>query len=135
MIEIKIPADIHAYKSKLIFGFTTRQVIAVAASVAIAVPLALYGKKYLGEDVLGWTVILTVAPVIAWGFFTYKDMKFEDFIRAWLMYNLDSQKRVYEDTDLNIFHRLNEEINEIEIVEQKLDNGELNSKIVWRDEI
>ena len=51
------------------------------------------------------------------------------------MYNLDSQKRVYEDTDLNIFYRLNEEINEIGIVEQKLDNGELNSKIVWRDEI
>ncbi|HPY84617.1 MAG TPA: PrgI family protein [Ruminococcus flavefaciens] len=127
MIEIKIPADIHAYKSKLIFGFTTRQVISLGAALGIGVPLGVFGKKFISDDILSWLVIGIVAPVIAWGFFTYKDMKFEDYVRVMLNFNWYPQKRVYEDTECNIFARANEEINEIEITQQRINTGELDT--------
>lgn len=135
MIEVKIPADIHSYKSKLAFGFSTRQIISIAAASAIAIPMVLKGKQYFSEDVVGWTVIVTAVPIIAWGFFTYKDMKFEEFIRRYISFNWYSQKRVYEDTELNIFYRINEEINELNVIEQKLDTGEFSTKTIWRDDI
>ena len=126
MIEIKIPADIQTYKSKLVFGFTTRQVISIGAALGVCVPLGVYGRKFLSEDIVGWVIILFAAPVIAWGFFTYKDMHFEDYMRAMLNFNLNPQKRVYEDTECNIFARANEEINEIEITQQRINTGELD---------
>ncbi len=127
MIEVKIPADIQAYKSKLIFGLTTRQVISIGCSLVTCVPIGVYGKEYIPEDILPWIVILVAAPIIAWGFFYYKDMHFEEFMKFFLSHNLNPQKRVYEDTEHNIFHHINEEINEIEIVQQKIDNGELET--------
>ena len=54
-------------------------------------------------------------------------MHFEEFMKFFLSHNLNPQKRVYEDTEHNIFHHINEEINEIEIVQQKIDNGELET--------
>ena len=130
MIEIKIPADIQTYKSKLVFGFTTRQVVSLGAALAVCVPLGVYGRKIIPEDVLGWLVMLTAAPIIAWGFITYKDMHFEDYAKAMFNFNWNPQKRVYEDTECNIFARTNEEINEIELTQQRVDSGELdiNSK-------
>ena len=116
MIEVKIPADIQAYKSKLIFGLTTRQVISIGCSLVTCVPIGVYGKEYIPEDILPWIVILVAAPIIAWGFFYYKDMHFEEFMKFFLSHNLNPQKRVYEDTEHNIFHYINEEINEIEII-------------------
>lgn len=135
MLEIKIPSDIHAYKSKLAFGFSTRQIISIAAASAIAIPLAMKGRQYFNEEIVGWAVILTSAPILAWGFMTYKDMKFEEFFKRYVSFNWYPQKRVYEDTELNIFYRLNEEINEISVIEQKIENGELNTSKVWRDDI
>jgi len=135
MLEIKLPADIHAYKSKLVFGLSTRQVISIGSAMALSIPLGVYGKNYISEDILPWIIIAVAAPVIAWGFFNYKDMFFEDFIRFFLSYNLVNQKRVYEDTEQNIFYHLNEEINEIEITQQRVDNGELETiHKEWSDE-
>lgn len=132
MIEIKIPADIQTYKSKLVFGFTTRQVISLGAALGVCVPLGVYGKKFIPEDILSWLIILIAAPVIAWGFITYKDMHFEDYAKAMLNFNFYPQKRVYEDTECNIFSEANEEINEIELTQQRVESGELdiNSKEV-----
>lgn len=135
MLEIKIPADIQSYKTKLMFGLTTRQIISIGAALGICVPLAAYGRKYISEDVISWITILTAAPFVAWGFFTYKDMKFEDYARAMLNFNLNPQKRVYEDTDLNIFANANEELNEIELTQQRIDSGELDTHLNERSDI
>lgn len=129
MIEIKIPADIQAYKSKLLFGLSTRQAISVAASIAVCVPIGVYGKNYISEDTLPWIIIAVAAPIIAWGFFYYKDMFFDDFVKFFISYNFLAQKRAYEDTEQNIFYRLNEEINEIEITQQRVNNGELETTV------
>lgn len=131
MITIKIPSEIKDYKSKLIFGFTTRQIISIGVMLGVCVPIGVFGKGVISEDVIGWLIILIAAPIIAWGFFSYKDMMFEDFIKVFLEYNLLPQKRVYEDTEENLFCHLNEEIHEIDIIQQRIELGEID--IIYKE--
>ncbi len=125
MIEVKIPAEIQEYKSKLVFGLSTRQVISIVGALAIGVPLGVYGSGHIPADILPWLIMLTVVPFAGYGFFTFKDMRFEEFMKVFIMMNFLPQKRVYEDTDVNLFSSLNEEIIANNIVQQRIDNGEL----------
>lgn len=125
MIEVKIPAEIQEYKSKLIFGLSTRQVISIVGALAIGVPLGVYGSGHIPADILPWLIILTVVPFAGYGFFTFKDMRFEEFMKVFLMMNFLPQKRVYEDTDVNLYSSLNEELIAENIVQQRVDSGEL----------
>lgn len=124
MIEVKIPKEIQEYKSKLIFGMTTRQIIAIAGMFAIGVPLGVLGYGHISNDTLTWLVMLVVVPFAGWGWFTFKDMKFEVFMKSFLSLNFLPQRRVYEDSDMNIFLSLRDEIIENDIVNQRIENGE-----------
>lgn len=124
MIEVKIPKDIQEYKSKLIAGLSTRQIIAIAGALAVGVPLGVAGYGRISGDTLSWLVILSVAPFAGWGWFTFKDMKFEVFMKSFLSMNFLPQRRVYEDTDINLFCSLHEEIAENEIITQHIENGD-----------
>lgn len=124
MIEVKIPKEIQDYKSKLVFGMTTRQIIAIAGALAIAVPLGVLGYGHISGDTLSWLVILSVVPFAGWGWFTFKDMRFEVFMKSFLSLNFLPQRRVYEDSDVNIFCSLHDEIIENGIVNQRIENDE-----------
>ena len=124
MIEVKIPNEIQDYKSKLVFGLTTRQIIAIAGALAVGVPLGVLGYGRISGDTLSWMVILSVVPFAGWGWFTFKDMRFEVFMKSFLSMNFLPQRRVYEDTDINIFHSLREEIIENNIINQRIENGD-----------
>ena len=65
MIEIKIPKEINEYKEKFLFGLTVRQFISAAVALAVCVPLFIFGKDAIGEDMIGWIIILIGAPIIA----------------------------------------------------------------------
>lgn len=134
MIEVKIPAEIQEYKSKLIFGLSTRQVIAIGGALLVGVPLGVFGSGHIPSDILPWLIMLTVVPFAGYGFFKFKDMKFEEFMKVFLMLNFFPQQRVYEDTDMNIFASLNEEINAENIVQQRIKAGELEADDEeWRE--
>ena len=124
MIEVKIPAEIQEYKSKLVFGLSARQIIAIVGALAVGVPLGVMGYGHISGDILPWLVIISVFPFAGWGFMTFKGMRFEEFMKAFLSMNFLPQRRVYEDTDVNLFHSLNEEIIESKIVQQRIENGE-----------
>ena len=124
MIEVKVPAEIQEYKSKLIAGLSMRQIIAIGGALIVGVPLGVLGYNRIPEDILPWLVMLTVVPFVGYGFLSFKGMKFEEFMKAWLSFNFLPQKRVYEDTDSNIFYKLNEEIISTDIHNQRIDNGE-----------
>ena len=124
MVSVQIPAEIRAYKSKLIFGLSVRQVIAIAVALAICVPLGIFGHNYLSDDLLIWLIIMTSAPIAAWGFLSFQDMKFEEWVKVMLRYLFLPQKRVFEDTESNLFCHIHEDIIEEEIIEQRLENGE-----------
>ena len=117
MIEIKIPKEITEYKEKFLFGLTIRQCVCDAAALAICVPLYIFGKDFLGDDVVGWIVILTALPILAFGFFKYDGMPFEQFIT--MLYRqkwVEPQKRKYE--ELPVFWGCRDEIVEDEIAHQ-----------------
>lgn len=124
MIEVKIPAEIQEYKSKLIFGLSARQIIAIVGALSVGVPLGVLGYGHISGDILPWLVVISVFPFAGWGFMTFKGMRFEEFMKAFLSMNFLPQRRVYEDTDVNLFHSLNEEIIESKIVQQRIENGE-----------
>lgn len=132
MLEVKIPADIQEYKSKLIAGLSTRQVIGIAGALVCAVPLGIYGSKFISEDILPWIIIIVVAPFAGYGFMKFKDMNFETFMGAWLNMMFLPQTRVYEDTDVNLFSNLNEELLEIDMVQQHIENGDYDIQEEWR---
>lgn len=117
MIEIKIPKEITDYKEKFLFGLTVRQLVSAFVALAICVPLYIFGKDWLGDDLVGWIVILTALPILAFGFFKYDGMPFEKFLA--ILYRqkwVEPQKRKYE--ELPVFWECREEIIESEIAHQ-----------------
>ena len=132
MIEVKIPAEIQEYKSKLIAGLSTRQVISIAGALAVTVPLGIIGRQYIPEDVLPWLIILAVVPFAGFGFLKFKDMQFEDFMKAFLSMSFLPQVRAYEDTQSNLFHSLHEELLSIDLIQQRIENGEYDIEQEWR---
>lgn len=117
MIEIKIPKEITDYKEKFLFGLTVRQLVSAVVALAICIPLFIFGKDYLGEDLVGWIIILVAIPIFAFGFFRYDGMPFEQFLA--MLYRqkwVEPQKRKYE--ELPVFWECREEIIENEIAHQ-----------------
>ena len=121
MIEVKIPAEIQEYKSKVIAGLSLRQLIAIGGALAVGVPVGVFGYGKISNDLLLWLVILIVVPFAGYGFLHFKGMVFEEFVKVMFRYYFLPQKRVYEDTDANLFIGLNEELLELEIEQQRLE--------------
>lgn len=117
MIEIKIPKEITDYKEKFMFGLTVRQFFSVAAALVICIPLYIFGKDYLGEDLVSWLIIIVAAPIFGFGFFKYNGMPFEQFVL--LLYRqkwAEPQRRKY--IELPVFWYCREEIINDEIQHQ-----------------
>ncbi len=121
MLEAKIPAEIQEYKSKIIAGLSLRQLIAIGGAIAVGVPVGVFGYGKISNDLLLWLVILIVVPFAGYGFLHFKGMVFEEFVKVMFRYYFLPQKRVYEDTDANLFIGLNEELLELEIGQQRLE--------------
>ena len=91
--------------------------VSAVVALAVCVPLFIFGKDYLGEDLVGWIIILVAIPVFAFGFFRYDGMPFEKFLA--ILYRqkwVEPQKRKYE--ELPVFWNCREEIIEDEIAHQ-----------------
>lgn len=117
MIEIRIPKEITEYKEKFLFGLTVRQFVSAVAALAICIPVFIFGKEFLGDDVTGWLIILIAIPIFAFGFFRYDGMHFEKFLvmiyrQKWA----EPQKRTYE--ELPVFWECREEIIEDRLAHQ-----------------
>ena len=126
MLEVKIPAEIRAYRGKLVMGLTVRQVVAIAGSLSVGIPLGVWGGKIIPVDILMWAVILSVAPIIAWGFMKWKDMRFEELVVVMFKFLFLPQKRVYEDTEVNYLSHVKMVLEARDIRQQRIDNEELD---------
>ena len=127
MLSMKIPAEIQEYKSKLIFGLSVRQFFSIAGAILVGVPIGVLGHGRISADILPWFVIVAAMPFFAFGFFTFKGMRFEELVKACCNMWFRPQIRVYEDAD-GIFQQLHEEIVEQEIVQQRITNEEYERK-------
>lgn len=129
MIEKKIPAEVRAYKSKLVAGLSVRQVISLGAAILIGVPLGVFGRKFISTDILMWIIIIISAPILAWGFITFQDMPFEEYMKWFLRFTFLPQKRVYEDTQYNLLMELRNDCLEEAIIQQRIENGEYEERM------
>jgi len=123
MLEVKIPSEIQDYKSKVIFGLSLRQLIAVAGAMITAIPVGVIGHGRISSDILPWIIIIMTAPWVGYGFFKFQGLKFEEYARSWLQFTFLPQKRVYEDTDSTL-QDLHVELLEELIIQQRIDAGE-----------
>ncbi|MBQ6041515.1 MAG: PrgI family protein [Oscillospiraceae bacterium] len=128
MLEQKIPAEIRAYKSKLIAGLSVRQVISLGLAILIGVPLGVFGRNYISTDILMWAIIIISAPILAWGFVTFQDMRFEEYAKSMLRFTFLPQKRVFENTEENCGLILRNMQIEEEIVQQRIASGEYEER-------
>ena len=95
MIEIRIPKEIKNYREKLCFGLTLRQCICAGVALLICVPLYIFGRNFIPQELVSWLVILIAAPLMLAGFFKYNDMFFEQFAVEFFYFYFFPQKRVY----------------------------------------
>jgi hypothetical protein len=101
LIEVKIPKEIRTYKEKLFFGLNLRQTICAALAIAINVPLYIFVRPLIGNDLASWLIIITAVPLFLIGFFQYNGMPFEQFILCILRFQLlTPQKRKYKTENL-----------------------------------
>ena len=128
MLERKIPAEIRAYKSKLIAGLSVRQVISLGVAILIGVPLGVFGGKIISSDILMWVIIIISAPILAWGFVTFQDMRFEEYAKSILRFTFLPQKRVFENTEDNTGLMLRNMQIEEAIVQQRIASGEYEER-------
>ena len=135
MLEVKIPAEIRAYKGKLVLGLTTRQVISIVGSLAVGIPLGVFGGDIFPADIHMWAVMLAVSPIIAWGFAKYKGMRFEEFMKVLFNFNFLPQKRVYEDTEVNYFSHIKAVLTAREIQRQRINSGEIDEDEIEDEEM
>ena len=108
--------------------------ISIGGALLFGVPLGVFGHGHIPADILPWLVILSVFPFVGYGFFTFKDMQFEEFMKVFLMFNFLPQRRVYEDTDMNLYSSLNEEIISEDIIRQRVAAGQFEvENNEWRE--
>lgn len=82
MIEVKIPKEIKSYKERFILNMTLRQTLSFIIAVLVILPIYLFGvfRYNIDSDLMGWVVLFTGIPVLAVGFFTYRNMTMERFV-------------------------------------------------------
>ena len=105
MIAVRIPEEIRKYKEKIAFGLTARQLISLALTVLVCVPLYWYGRNYINEDILSTAVIVIAAALLSIGWvsfqgghitFSNEGMPMEKFFITWLKFEiLYPRKRKY----------------------------------------
>lgn len=97
MIEIKIPKEIRDYKEVIFAGLTLRQIICLSIAFLINVPLYLYTKPYIGDELASWLVMFTGVPIFLIGFIKFDGMSFEKYFKIMLQFNfLVPRKRKYK---------------------------------------
>jgi hypothetical protein len=125
MLEVKLPAEIRTFRNRHM-GLTIRQIVSIAGSLAVGVPLGVFGSEYIPADILMWVIIIAVAPIAAWGFAKFKGMRFEEFVVILFKFHFLPQKRVYEDSDVNYFSDVKCTLSEREIMRQRVFTGEID---------
>lgn len=106
MISVEIPKEIRDFKEKLFFGLTLRQCVSTAIALIICVPLYIYGRKILGDDIASYLVILIALPCAGAGFYKKNGMVFEKYVLTIIKHGfIYPHKRPYKSENcIRIWH-------------------------------
>ena len=98
MIPKKMSGDITKIESKILFGFTPRQVV----WSVIAFILALLINKIFGFiefETRGFIIMLVAAPFLACGWIKIQGLPFEKHMWILFRYSFSQRERVYENEE------------------------------------
>lgn len=104
-IEIKIPKEIRDYKETFLFGITVKKFISLVLALLICVPLYIFGKNFMPEEMVSWVVIFIGAPILGVGCVTYHNMTFVQLIKRYFDMTFHPQKRKYIDLPMYWYAR------------------------------
>ena len=107
-----IPAEITAFKEKMFFGMTVRQLACAAGILATAIPTGIFGSKVLPQDVVGYLIMIEVIPLAAIGWLQYNDMPIEIIGKKAISYYINPQKRKFKYLMADIIKIHNFEVDE-----------------------
>ncbi len=89
--------EIRDYKEIIFAGLNLRQIISLVVAFAVNVPLYIYTKPHIGDDLASWLVMFTGVPVFLIGFIKFDGMPFEKYFIIMLRFNfLVPRKRKYK---------------------------------------
>ncbi len=83
-LSAKIPKDIRDYQEKLFLGMTARQLVAITVTFVVCVPLYIFGRMFIPEDLIAWAVLIVGAPLMAIGFYKKNGLTAEKAFVVWL---------------------------------------------------
>ena len=123
MFEVRMPKEIRAYKEKLFFNMTARQLICSSIAVLSGALIYVKGKDFFGRELSQWLVIIIGMSLGSLGFFSKNGMPIEQYVYAILKtLFIYPRKRVYKSEDL-IDYCIEEEYREL-----KDELAEINKK-------
>lgn len=104
-MEIKVNKEIRDYTESIFFGLSMRQFIFSCGACIVAVTLYFLLRKYLGIEILSWICIGGAIPFAVLGFIKYNGMHAEEFIWAWIKYEILLPKRLIFEPE-NIYEEI-----------------------------
>ena len=98
MIQKKMSGDITKIESKILFGFTPRQVVCSVIAFAVAL---LINKvfSFINFETRGFIIMLAATPFLASGWIKVQGLPFEKHMLILLKYSFSQRERVYENEE------------------------------------
>lgn len=106
-LETRIPKEITDYREKIVFGLSARQLVSVAAAVAVVGITAFILWYLIGMNfaIVEYILIAEALPFAAFGFIRHKGMPFEQMARMRLRHRF-GEKRLLNKTSLDFLPSL-----------------------------
>lgn len=79
MICVKIPKDLNLIKTKIAFNLTKRQIIGFSIAILIGIPIYLYTRNFLGNDISVILIMISTFPIFFITFYSKDGLKFEEY--------------------------------------------------------
>ena len=95
MIQKKMSGDITKMESKILFGYTPRQVVCSIVAFAVALLInKIFG--FIEFETRGFIIMLTAAPFLACGWIKIQGLPFEKQMWILINYSFSQRERIYE---------------------------------------
>ena len=80
MAYVNVPKDLNRVKTKVALNLTRRQLICFSAAGLVGVPLYLFTRQGLGNDMAALLMVLVMLPLFAFALYEKDGMPLEAFI-------------------------------------------------------
>lgn len=110
MAYVSVPKDLNRVKTKLALNLTRRQLICFSAAGLTGVPLYLFTRSTLGNDLAALLMVMVMLPLFAFALYEKDGMPLEAFIENYIRVRfLNPRIRPYQTE--NFYRLIQSEIN------------------------